>query len=168
MKKEIIILCPAVSGSSKKLYQMKKILFALSFLMFVGVSVNAQKACSKKASAKCCAKKKASTTSADVKTTRVASAMTEADIAAEADENIKARVCEVSGTKAYYQKSVCEKSGTVAWDEVQFCDKSKKFTKVASASMEKDVETGEVKAVKKQCTKGEKKACSAKKKASSM
>ena len=104
------------------------------------------------------------------KTTRVASAMTEADIAAESDENISTRVCEVSGKKAYYQKSVCEKSGAVAWDEVQFCDKSKKFTKVASASMEKDVETGEVKSEKaskkacsKPCSKGAKKACSAKK-----
>ena len=149
---------------------MKKILFALSFLMMVGVSVNAQKACSKKAGAKCCAKKKAATTASDVKTTRVASAMTEADIAADSDESIATRVCEVSGKKAYYQKSVCEKSGTVAWDEVQFCDKSKKFTKVASASMEKDIETGEVKsekASKKACSKGAKKGCCAKKKSTS-
>ena len=153
---------------------MKKILFALSFLMFVGVAANAQaqKACSKKANAKCCASKKAATTSVDTKTTRVASAMTEADIAAEADENITARVCEVSGTKAYYQKSVCEKSGSVAWNEVQYCDKSKKFTKVAAASMEKDVETGEVKKMKakKQCSKGSKASCAktcAKKKATS-
>ena len=150
---------------------MKKILFALSFLMMVGVSANAQKAaCSKSASAKCCAKKKASTVDAETKTTRVASAMTEADVAADADENIKTRVCEVSGTKAYYQKSVCEKSGTVSWDEVQFCDKSKKFTKVAAASMEKDVETGEVKteakAKTKACSKGAKscaKTCAKKK-----
>ena len=148
---------------------MKKILFALSFLMMVGVAANAQKACSKKANAKCCAKKK--TAAVDSKTTKVASAMTEADIAAEADENISTRVCEVSGTKAYYMKSVCEKSGAVAWDEVQFCDKSKKFTKVAAASMEKDVETGEVKEVKeaktksckKTCTKGAKASCSKKK-----
>ncbi len=147
---------------------MKKILFALSFLMMVGVAANAQKACAKKAGAKCCAKKKAATTAVDTKTTRVASAMTEADILAESDENIATRVCEVSGTKAYYQKSVCEKSGTVAWDEVQFCDKSKKFTKVASASMEKDIETGEVKTVKakKKCKKGSK-ACCAKKKSTS-
>lgn len=146
---------------------MKKILFALSFLMMVGVAANAQKACSKKASAKCCASKK--TAAVDSKTTKVASAMTEADIVAEADENIKTRVCEVSGTKAYYQKSVCETSGTVAWDEVKFCDKSKKFTKVASASMEKDVETGEIKTEKakkscsKTCTKGAKASCAKKK-----
>jgi hypothetical protein len=145
---------------------MKKILFALSFLMMVGVAANAQKACTKTAGAKCCASKKTAATAAvDTKTTQVASAVTEADIAAEADENIATRVCEVSGTKAYYQKSVCEKSGTVAWEEVKFDDQSKKFTKVASASMEKDVETGEVKA-KKECTKGEK-ACCAKKKSTS-
>ena len=147
---------------------MKKILFALSFLMMVGVTANAQKACSKKASAKCCASKKSA--AVDKTSTRVASAMTEADIIADSDENISTRVCATSGSKAYYQKSVCEKSGAVAWDEVKFCDKSKKFTKVASASMEKDVETGEVKAAavtKKQCAKGSKKACCAKKKTNS-
>ncbi|MDF1695578.1 MAG: hypothetical protein P1U56_07085 [Saprospiraceae bacterium] len=143
---------------------MKKILFALSFLMMVGVAANAQKACTKKAGAKCCASKK--TASTDAATTRVASAMTEADIAAESDENIASRVCDVSGAKSYYMKSVCEKSGAVAWDEVKFCDKSKKFTKVASASMEKDVETGEVKTMKakKECKKGAKAGCCSKKK----
>ena len=144
---------------------MKKILFALSFLMMVGVAANAQKACTKKAGAKCCASKK--TAAVDSKTTKVASAMTEADVIAEADENISTRVCEVSGNKAYYQKSVCEKSGSVAWEQVEFDGESKKFTKVASASMEKDVETGEVKTVKgkKQCAKGAKAACCSKKKA---
>ena len=145
---------------------MKKILFALSFLMMVGTAASAQKACTKKAGAKCCASKK--TAAVDTKTTRVASAMTEADVIAESDENIATRVCEVSGSKAYYQKSVCEKSGTVAWEEVKFDDNSKKFTKVASASMEKDVETGAVKATaKKECAKGAKAACCSKKKASS-
>ena len=146
---------------------MKKILFALSFLMMVGVAANAQKACTKKAGAKCCASKK--TAAVDAKTTQVASAMTEADIAAESDENISARVCEMSGSKAYYMKSVCEKSGSVAWDEVKFDGESKKFTKVASASMEKDVETGEVKEVKakKECKKGAKAACCSKKKTDS-
>lgn len=146
---------------------MKKILFALSFLMMVGVAANAQKACSKKAGAKCCASKKSA--AVDAKTTSVASAMTEADVIAESDENITTRVCEVSGSKAYYQKTVCEKSGTVAWEEVKFDDEAKKFTKVASASMEKDVETGEVKTVKakKECAKGSSKACCAKKKSTS-
>jgi hypothetical protein len=144
---------------------MKKILFALTFLMMVGVAANAQKACTKKAGAKCCASKK--TAAVDSKTTKVASAMTEADVIAEADENISSRVCEISGNKAYYQKSVCAHSGSVAWEQVEFDGESKKFTKVASASMEKDVETGEVKTVeaKKECKKGSSKACCAKKKA---
>ena len=139
---------------------MKKILFALSFLMMVGVAANAQKACTKKAGAKCCASKKTAAVDTKTKATQVASAMTEADVIAEADENISTRVCEVSGTKAYYQKSVCEKSGSVAWEQVEFDGESKKFTKVASASMEKDVETGEVKTMaKKECAKGDKKGC---------
>ena len=150
---------------------MKKILFALSFLMMVGVAANAQKACTKKAGAKCCASKKTAAvdaTTTQVASTQVASAMTEADIVAEADENISTRVCDVSGAKAYYQKSVCEKSGSVAWEKVEFDGESKKFTKVASASMEKDVETGEVKMeAKKECKKGSSKACCAKKKSTS-
>jgi len=135
--------------------------------MMVGVAANAQ-SCTKGANKKCCAKK--ATASADAQVapaTRVASAMTEADVAAEADANVTTRVCDVSGSKSYYMKSVCEKSGAVAWDQVEFCDKSKKFTKVASASMEKDVETGAVKntSAKKSCSKdGAKKACCASKK----
>ena len=45
---------------------MKKILFALSFLMMVGVAANAQKACAKKAGAKCCASKKSAAATTDV------------------------------------------------------------------------------------------------------
>ncbi len=145
---------------------MKKILIALSLFMMVGVAANAQaKKCAKGAKSACCAKKASASTDAAT-STRVASAMTEADVAAEADANVTARVSAESGTKSYYMKSVCEKSGAVAWDEVNFCDKSKKFTKVASASMEKDVETGEVKATpaKKACKKGAKSACCASKK----
>lgn len=148
---------------------MKKILFALSMFMMVGVAANAQK-CAKGANKACCAKKAtAATTASDVApATRVASAMTEADVIADQDENITARVCSMSGTKSYYMKSVCEKSGAVSWDEAQFCDKSKKFTKVASVSMEKNIETGEVKdtsvKAKKECTKGAKACCASKKK----
>ncbi len=145
---------------------MKKILIALSLFMMVGVAANAQTAkCAKGAKSACCAKK-ASASADATPATRVASAMTEADIAAESNENITARTCAESGSKSYYMKSVCEKSGAVAWDQVNFCDKSKKFTKVASASMEKDAVTGEVKAApaKKACSKGAKSACCASKK----
>jgi len=138
--------------------------------MMVGVAANAQK-CTKGAAAQCCSKKGAAATAeaATAPATRVASAMTEADIAAEADENISTRVCEVSGTKSYYMKSVCEKSGTVSWEKADYCTKSKKFTKVASASMERDAEgtvTTEAKpaAKSKACTKGAKSCCAGKKK----
>jgi len=148
---------------TKNYKKMKKILIALSLFMMVGVAANAQaKKCSKGAKSACCASKAKASASADTApATRVAAAMTEADIAAEADANVTSRVCEKSGSTSYYMKSVCEKSGAVSWNEAKFCDKSKKFTKVASASMEKDVETGVVKAAttKKACTKAEMKKC---------
>jgi len=139
---------------------MKKILIALSLFMMVGVAANAQK-CTKGASKACCAKKGTATAAKADAQTKVAAAVTEAEIAAEGNENIMTRTCAESGSKSFYQKSVCEKSGSVSWNQVEFCDKSKKFTKVASASMEKNVETGEVTTpAKKQCTKGDKKCCS--------
>ena len=151
---------------------MKKILIALSFFMMVGAAANAQ-ACTKGAKSKCCAKKAAAKT-ADVQTsTKVASSIAEADVIAEADENIKSRTCEVSGSTSYYMKSVCEKSGTVSWDKAEFCSKSKKFTKVASASMEREEAPASTTAVKpaakanaktKSCKKGAKACCASKKK----
>lgn len=150
---------------------MKKILIAMSLFMMVGVAANAQ-ACTKGEKAKCCAKKGA--TSADASAvapaTRVASAMTEADIAAEGDVNISSRVCEVSGTKSYYMKSVCETTGNVSWEKADYCTKSKSFTKVASASMERDVDgtttaTEAAPAAKtKACSKGAASSCCSKKK----
>ena len=146
---------------------MKKILFALSMFMMVGVAANAQ-SCTKGANKKCCAKKGASASADVAPATRVASAMTEADIAAEADANVTSRVSAESGAKSYYMKSTCEMSGAVSWDEVKFCGEAKKFTKVASASMERDAETGAVKntsvKAKKQCAKGASSKCCASKK----
>lgn len=134
---------------------------AFSLFLFVGMVSNAQTCSKKKAGAKCCAKKsamKASTT-----TTAVAAAMVEADIAAEADETISKRVCEKSGAVSYYQKAVCEKSGKVSYNEVEYDEASKAFTQVASASMEKDVETGAITdKSKKVCTPAEKAACAKK------
>jgi len=134
---------------------MKKILFFFSFFMLVGLSANAQcsksTASGKKAScAKACAAKK---TAQAESTTKVASAIAEAEVAAESDESIEKRVCEKSGSVSFYQKSVCEKSGKVSWNQVEYNSDSQSFTQVASASMEKDVETGEIK-------KGDKKSCS--------
>jgi len=129
---------------------MKQFLFIFSFLIVASFSADAQ-ACSKaKAGAACCASKKASTTASTTNTSNEV-----ADIAAASDENITKRVCEISGTSAYYQKSVCSTSGTVNWEEVEYDSSAKKFTKVASASMEKDAVTGEK-------VKTEGKACCAK------
>lgn len=135
---------------------MKNLILLFSFVLVGALSANAQ-SCSKAAAGKaCCASKKAATTSASVST--------EADLAAEADGNITKRTCEVSGTTSYYKKSVCEHSGSVSWEEVQYDSTTKSFTKVASASMEKDAETGKVmKNEGKACCKGDKsKSCSAK------
>jgi hypothetical protein len=135
---------------------MKSLVLMFSFVLIGAFSVDAQ-SCSKASAGKaCCANKKAASTAS-------VSANAEADLVAEADGNITKRTCEISGTTAYYQKSVCEKSGNVSWEEVQYDAASKKFTKVASASMEKDATTGEVKKETKACCKGDKsKSCSAK------
>jgi len=150
---------------------MKKLLF-LAFLLVAGVSVNAQtaKSCSKKC-AKTCTKAAKAEGTATAATTQVASQMTEAQIAAESDENIKMKECSVSGTQSFYEKSVCSKSGSVSWNEVEYCTKSKKFTQVAAASMERSAEgkvIEDAKSTKKKaCSKTCKKTCS-KKKASTL
>lgn len=134
---------------------MKNLILLFSFVLVGALSANAQ-SCSKATAGKaCCASKKASTASA--------SASTEADLAAEANGNITKRTCEVSGATTYYQKSVCQHSGNVSWEEVEYDSNSKSFTKVASASMEKDATTGKVlKKDGKACCKGDKsKSCSA-------
>ena len=143
---------------------MKNLLLLVCFLFIGSMSVNAQ-AC-KKSGKKCCAKKAQSMTKAD---TKVAAASMSADISpadelAEKDENIQVRVNAENGEKSYYMKSTCEKSGKVSWDEVKYCNDSKKFTKVASASMERELEEAAPANVKKKacCSKDEKKACCAK------
>lgn len=136
---------------------MKNLVLLFSFVIIGAFSANAQ-SCSKATAGKaCCASKKASGTAS-------ASTSSEADFAAEVDGNITKRTCEISGTTAYYQKAVSE-NGNISWDEVQYDTNSKKFTKVAAASMEKDAVSGEVlKKDGKACCKGDKaKSCSASK-----
>ena len=115
---------------------MKKFLFILSIVMMAGSYASAQssKSCAKKctkAEKAACAKMKADAE------TKVASAYMEADKIADADENIKKRVCSVSGSVSYFEKSQCATSGKVSWAEVKFDEDKKAFTRVASASMEK-------------------------------
>jgi hypothetical protein len=130
---------------------MKHLLFSVLFLFMGLVTVSAQ--CNKSASKACCASKSAaaSTTSA------VSISDVDAVIAA-SNGSISKRMCEHSGTVSYFEKSVCTTSGKISWDEVQFDNEKKTFTKVASASMEKD-ENG-VKVETKACAgKAEGKAC---------
>lgn len=151
---------------------MKKIALVFSLFAFTVFAVNAQ--CTKTVQA--CASKSNSTASVEEKA---------AELAASVDANIKREVCEKSGTVTYYQKSISPDTGAETWERVEFDASTKKFTKVASASMEKDPETGEVKTKKaccagkaggkacagqsegSACSKGDKKACCAGKKESS-
>ncbi len=150
---------------------MKKLLFLCSFLLVAGMTQAQSKSCSNTC-AKTCTKAEKTAALEDVAPTQVASALAEAEVAAQADESIEKRVCADSGKVSFFQKNTCEKSGRVSFDEVSYCTESKKFSSVASASLESDVEEvpvmdGEApaKASKKACSKDGGKACCAKKKA---
>lgn len=148
---------------------MKKVLFLLSFFMFVGFAANAQK--------KCCASKKASCSKKTEMKAELGDDIRVKSMAievAEADDNIKVRTCEKSGKTSFFQKSVCEKSGKVSWNEVNFDEDKKAFTRVASAQVEKEVIEAKgdkkaccSKAEKAACAKGDKKSCSKDKKSCS-
>ncbi|MBK9567631.1 MAG: hypothetical protein IPO37_21410 [Saprospiraceae bacterium] len=103
-------------------------------------------------------KKAASVSTADDQT-KVASVVMEADEVMKSSKGaITKRTCEISGATSYYQKSECATSGKISWEEVQFDAEKKSFTKVASASMEKDANG--VKVEGKACAgKSEGKAC---------
>ena len=136
---------------------MKQIIFIFSFLLVGAFSADAQ-SCSKSATAgkACCASKKSA--SATTGTSNTVS-FEEADAALASNENVTKRTCEISGATTYYQMAT-DAQGVVSWEEVQFDATTKSFTKVASASMEKDPATGEVKEAKACCSKSKgAKAC---------
>ncbi|MCB9309900.1 MAG: hypothetical protein H6567_07585 [Lewinellaceae bacterium] len=143
---------------------MKQFLFLLSFIVLGAMTANAQ--CTKSASKACCAKKSASA-NASADATDVAAYVMAADKAAEGNENIEKRVCEKSGNVSYYEKSVCPMSGNVSWNEVKFDSQTSTFTRVASASMEKEMEEAPAATTKacagqkdgKACSKKDGKAC---------
>jgi len=153
---------------------MKKSIFLFIFVLtagFLSAQTTAETA-TKKSCAKTCAKtctSKAKMTSteaqpeikvavADVETeTRVASAISEADIAAEADENVERRQCDITGTVGYYSKKTCAVSGKVSYDEVVFDGETQSFV---SSGLVKAA-TKEAKA--KTCTKSKKACCASKK-----
>lgn len=139
---------------------MKHLFLLFSFILVASFSSNAQ-SCNKSASAgkACCASKKTAAVSTSDSGTKVASVVMEADaVIAASNGSITKRTCEMSGTTAYYEKSVCATSGKVSWDEVEFDADKKVFTKVASASMEKD-ETGKKVETKACAGKSEGKSC---------
>ncbi len=136
---------------------MKRVLFLFAFIMMGGLVANAQ--CTKSAEGKACcmAKKTASTDGKACANMAVASA--ESDAAAE-KAGLQRRVCEGTNKVCYYEKSVAADK-TVTWNEVSYNSADKKFTKVASASMERV----DGKAVTTPaCSKDSKKACCAAKK----
>ena len=139
---------------------MKNLFFLFSFILVASFSANAQ-ACSKSASTgkACCAAKKSASVSMTGEATKVASVVMEADAAMTASNGaVTKRTCEISGATSYYQKAECSTSGKISWEEVQYDSSKKSFTKVASASMEKD-ENG-VKVETKACAgKSEGKSC---------
>jgi hypothetical protein len=146
---------------------MKKVLILFAFVFSAGM-VSAQ-TCTKAEKA-ACAKSgktciKTGTASADGET-KVASALSVAEIAAENDPTIERKVCEYSGNVSFYKKNVCEKSGKVSMTEVMFDEEASTFVNVSP----KDMDEKEAKVVKtasesetvktKACCKGKAKSCS--------
>ncbi len=142
---------------------MKKILFVCALVFMSGMAFGQTKKCC--ASKKACTKSTASVVKADQPGTIVASALAEAELAAEEAGNIEKRVCSASGKVSFHEKAVCEKSGTVSYSEVNYDAASKTFVK--AASVEADAERPMIRSLEeapapvstKQCTKGEKKSC---------
>jgi hypothetical protein len=128
---------------------MKKLILSL---FIAGTATFASAQCAKTGTPACCAKT-ATTAVAGKSNTMVASA--EDKLAAE--QNIQKRVSE-SGKANYYEKSVCAQSGSVTWNEVAYDAKENKFTRVASASMEKDAQ-GVAKPAAKKCEKAGSSCC---------
>lgn len=151
---------------------MKKLFLVFLAATSISLSVNAQ-ACQKASTgAACCAKKSAAaaattdaTSTAAVTADANTAEVSEAEMAASTDVSIQKRVSPETGDVSFYQKSVCEVSHKVSWDEVKYDGSTKKFTKVASASMEKDPQTGEVKKTEACSKVGGSAACCSKDKA---
>lgn len=126
---------------------MKNLLFLFSFILLASFSANAQ----------CCSAKKTAAVSTSNDQTKVASVVLESDEVMKASNGtITKRTCEISGAVSYYQKST--NAGKTNWEEVQYDAEKKSFTKVASATMEKDANGAKVEA--KACAgQGEAKSC---------
>jgi len=148
---------------------MRNLIFVFAFILSVG-AVNAQKTCTKSQAA-ACAKSGAKCLVIDDKSeTSVASAMAEAELAAQNDETIEKKVCSKSGTVSFFKSSTCPKSGTVSKEEVLYDVKNASFVNVAPSDMISDQEAEVIKVSDKSaekvksCSKSGKKCCASKKK----
>lgn len=150
--------------NSKRIYPMKRIMFVCAMVLMSSMAFGQ----TKKA---CCKGKKACTKTAAVEKSAqssvVASAIAEAELAANADETVEKRVCSESGSVSFHQKNICEKSGSVSYSQVNYDPSSKTFVKAAEMEAS-TIEAGirplgdaPMPAVKK-CSKGEKAACAKK------
>jgi len=125
---------------------MKKLLFFFAFVLAAG-SVSAQKVCTKAEMAAC---KKAGVkcivVADDASEAQVASAIAEAKLAAEGDENISSKVCSKSGTLSFYSKKTCPASGKVTMEEVMYDAENAAFVNVSPKDAMAEKEAKVVKA----------------------
>lgn len=137
----------------------------MSFFLLVGMTVQAQSAkkgcCSKSAKASCSKDKAKASASVDTEIKEITE-ISEAEIAAQENENIQVKKCAVSGNVSFFERSEDE-SGEVSWAQVEYDEEDKAFTRVASASVEKEVVVEVEKEGKKSkkacCSKGDKAGC---------
>jgi hypothetical protein len=147
---------------------MKNLLIVLAFFMSVG-AINAQKVCSK-ADAKACAKAGVSCIiMEDGSATSVASALSEASIAADKDQSVEKSVCSKTGAISFFKSKTCEVSGKVSKEEVLYDVKSASFVNASPSDMISDQEAKVVKTSKtttksaKTCSKKGAACCASKK-----
>lgn len=140
---------------------MKQLFLLFSFVLVASLSANAQSCNKGAAGAKmsCCASKKAAAVD-----TKADANLSEADAAmAASNGTITKKTCQMSGNTTYFEKAVNAETGEESWAEVEYDSATKTFTRVASASMEKDENGNKVQT--KACAGQEKgkSCCSAKK-----
>ena len=148
---------------------MRNLLFVFAFILSVG-TISAQKTCTKSQAAACAKSGVKCLVIADKSETSVASAMAEAELAAQNDETIEKSVCPMSGTVSFFKTSTCSKSGKVSKEEVLYDVKNSSFVNVSPSDMISDQNAEIIKVSDKgakkvkACSKSGKKCCASKKK----
>lgn len=146
---------------------MKKILFVCTLVFMSSMAFGQTKKCC--ASKKACTKNSTAMVKANQPGTMVASALAEAETAADKAGNIEKRVCSESGKVSFHEKAVCQASGKVSYSEVNYDATSQTFVKAASMEadavgkpMIRSLDEAPAPVSKKQCTKGDAKSCAKK------